>query len=170
MAKKSEEIKEKEEKINTGDCVASQVKCENICENENYLELAQRIQADFDNYRKRSADIIKVARLEGIIDAFLKFLPAIDSIQKAKEMIAENSVRAGVELIEKELLASIKSLGIEKINAKGQFDAKLHNVIAVQNDNSLEDGVIVDVYQAGYKIKEKIIRYAQVVVNKIKED
>lgn len=141
------------------------------CESENYLEVAQRIQAEFDNYRKRSADIVKIARQDGIIDSVNKFLPALDAIQKAKTMIKDDSVLDGVVLIEKEIKNSLKNLDIEEIESKGEhFDPKYHNVIAVKYDNSLEDGIIADVYQAGYKIKDRIIRYAQVIVNKNKED
>ncbi len=138
------------------------------CEDKNeYLELAQRVQAEFDNYRKRSADIVRVARQDGIIDAVVKILPAIDSIEKAKPMIRDKKILEGVELIEKGLKNSLKSLEIEEIESKGQhFDPKYHNVIVVKTDNSLEDGVITDVYQAGYKIRDRIIRYAQVVINK----
>lgn len=149
--------------------------CDDQCccgdERENYLEIAQRIQAEFDNYRKRSADIVRIAREDGIIDSTMKFLPALDSIQKAKAMIKDDSSLEGVILIEKEIKNSLKNLDIEEIEAMGQhFDPKYHNVIAVKHGNSLEDGIIVDVYQAGYKIKDRIIRYAQVIVNKNKED
>lgn len=138
------------------------------CGNKNeYLELAQRVQAEFDNYRKRSADIVKVSRIDGIIEAVLKFLPAIDSIQKAKTMIKDEKVLEGIELIEKQLNNSLKALGIEEIEAKGtHFDPSVHNVIAVKQDNSLEDGTVLEVYQAGYKIGSRVLRYSQVIVNK----
>lgn len=132
-----------------------------------YLEMAQRIQAEFDNYRKRSADIVRISRQDGIIEAVIKFLPAIDSIQKAKDMITDEKVLEGIDLIEKELKNSLKALGIEEIEAFGKpFDPELHNVIAVKEDNSLEDGTILDVFQAGYKIGSRVLRYSQVIVNK----
>lgn len=153
---------------NDCDCTAEH-NCGCSCnQNNEYLELAQRIQAEFDNYRKRSADVVRTARVDGIIEAVTKFLPSIDAIQKAKGMIADPKVLEGIELIEKELKNSLKALNIEEIEAQGkQFDPNFHNVIAVINDNSLEDGVITTVYQAGYKINEKVLRYSQVIVNKI---
>lgn len=139
--------------------------------NENYLEVAQRVQAEFDNYRKRSADIVRVARQDGIVDAVTKLLPSLDAVQKAKTMIKDDSVLEGINLIEKEIKNSLKTLDVEEIESKGEhFNPKYHNVLAVKYDNSLEDGIIVDIYQAGYKIKDRIIRYAQVIVNKNKED
>ena len=84
------------------------------------------------------------------------------------KLLKDPKVLEGIELIEKELKNSLKSLNIEEIEAEGKhFDPKYHNVIAVINDNSLEDGVITTVYQAGYKINEKVLRYSQVIVNKI---
>ena len=68
-----------------------------------YLQMAQRLQAEFDNYRKRSADIVKNARIEGIVEAVTKMFPAIDSIEKAKVMIKDEKVLQGVEMIEKDL-------------------------------------------------------------------
>ena len=133
--------------------------------------MAQRIQAEFDNYRKRSNDIVKVSRQDGIIDAVLRFLPAIDAIGKAKQMITDPKTLEGINLIEKELKNSLKDLNIEEIEAQGKvFDPKFHNVIAVKYDNSLGDSVITDVYQAGYKIGDRVLRYSQVIVNKVKEN
>ena len=152
-------------------CGADNCNCGSDCncnDQNGYLELAQRIQAEFDNYRKRSADVVRTARLDGIIEAVVKFLPSIDAIQKAKGMIKDPKVLEGIELIEKELKNSLKALNIEEIEAEGKvFDPNFHNVIAVINDNSLDDGVITTVYQAGYKINNKVLRYSQVIVNKI---
>lgn len=182
MAKKKEEAKEKctccqEEKVCTCD---EKCNCEGNCECENctcnedkvakneYLEMAQRVQADFDNYRRRSADMIKNARIEGIVEAVQKIFPAIDVISKAKTMIKDDKVLEGVVMIEKELIQSLKNIGIEEIEVMGKpLDPNNANVIAVISDNSLEDGVVAQVYQAGYKLNDRVLRYAQVVVNKL---
>lgn len=173
---KREKEKEKEKKeccCENECCNEHKCDCECSCEPEKneYLEMAQRIQAEFDNYRKRSNDIVKVSRQDGIIDAVLRFLPAIDAIGKAKQMITDPKTLEGINLIEKELKNSLKDLNIEEIEAQGKvFDPKFHNVIAVKYDNSLGDSVITDVYQAGYKIGDRVLRYSQVIVNKVKEN
>lgn len=173
---KREKEKEKEKKeccCENECCNEHKCDCECSCEPEKneYLEMAQRIQAEFDNYRKRSNDIVKVSRQDGIIDAVLRFLPAIDAIGKAKQMITDPKTLEGINLIEKELKNSLKALNIEEIEAQGKvFDPKFHNVIAVKYDNSLGDSVITDVYQAGYKIGDRVLRYSQVIVNKVKEN
>lgn len=82
-------------------------------------------------------------------------------------MIKDKAVLEGIELVENNIKNSLKELEVEEIEAKGQqFDPNYHNVVAVKKDNLLDEDKIIDVYQAGYKIKDKIIRYAQVVVNK----
>ena len=137
-------------------------------ENNEYLEMAQRLQAEFDNYRKRSADIVKNARIEGIAECASKVLPALDSFEKAKAMITDEKVLQGVEMIESGLKQSLKTLEVEEIEVLGlPLDPNNANVVAVICDNSLEDGVVAQVYQAGYKLKDRVLRYAQVVVNKL---
>lgn len=173
MSKKEHEKQKKECCCENECCNEHKCDCECSCEPEKneYLEMAQRIQAEFDNYRKRSNDIVKVSRQDGIIDAVLRFLPAIDAIGKAKQMITDPKTLEGINLIEKELKNSLKALNIEEIEAQGKvFDPKFHNVIAVKYDNSLGDSVITDVYQAGYKIGDRVLRYSQVIVNKVKEN
>ena len=173
MSKREKEKEKKECCCENECCNEHKCDCECSCEPEKneYLEMAQRIQAEFDNYRKRSNDIVKVSRQDGIIDAVLRFLPAIDAIEKAKQMITDPKTLEGINLIEKELKNSLKALNIEEIEAQGKvFDPKFHNVIAVKYDNSLGDSVITDVYQAGYKIGDRVLRYSQVIVNKVKEN
>ena len=173
MSKKEHEKEKKECCCENECCNEHKCDCECSCEPEKneYLEMAQRIQAEFDSYRKRSNDIVKVSRQDGIIDAVLRFLPAIDAIGKAKQMITDPKTLEGINLIEKELKNSLKALNIEEIEAQGKvFDPKFHNVIAVKYDNSLGDSVITDVYQAGYKIGDRVLRYSQVIVNKVKEN
>jgi len=176
MSKKKDNQEKVEEPKKEECCCEEECTCGCEGEKENcncdksaqYLEALQRLQAEFDNYRKRSADIVKNARIDGMIDALDKIFPAIDSIEKAKIMMKDEKVLEGVLMIEKELKNSLKNLGIEEIEVLGQpLDPKIANVVAVINDNSLEDGVIAQVYQAGYRLKDRILRYAQVVVNKL---
>lgn len=137
---------------------------------EEYLNMARVIQADFDNFRKKSYEQILQARQEGEIEAIEAFLPALDSFNEAKKMITDEKVLEGVEMIEKKILEALKMLGVEKIEAEGKpFDHNLHNAILVTHDNSLDDDVVSAEYQAGYKFKDKVIRYSQVIVNKKEE-
>ena len=172
MAKKNKQQEEIQE--NAFEQFCQEQNEENICvqpevktEEEDYKRLLQVVQADFDNYRKRSLNMLAEAKLDGQINVIMRILPALDSFKKAKSMITDTNILKGIEMIENELMESLKALGVEKIACEGQkFDPNLHNVIMVQNDNSLEDDVIVEVYQDGYKLNDKVVRYSQVVINK----
>lgn len=173
MAEKKEKKKNDEQCCNEEQCCCE---CgdETCCECEekanktdDYKNLLQIVQADFDNYRKRSLQLMNDAKQDGQINAIMRFLPALDSFDKAKPMIEDEKVLKGIEMIEKELYEALKSFGVEKIDQIGEkYNTKYHNVIMVKNDNSLDDDVITDISQAGYKMGDKIIRYAQVVINK----
>lgn len=134
---------------------------------EEYLKIAQLLQAEFDNYRKRSYLEIEKARQNGIIDTVKVLLPAVDTIKKAKTMYTDEAMLKGLDMILDSINQSFKSIDVEPIVALGEkLDHNLHNAIAVVNNSDEEDDKIVEEYQTGYKMKDKIIRYSQVIVNK----
>ena len=140
--------------------------CEKEVPNE-YLELARRIQAEFENFRKRTETELTRARQEGEISVIEAFLPCLDTFKIAKKSITDQKVLEGVEMIENNILATLEKLGVEKIEAIGQkFDHNLHNVIAIMRDEDKEEDIILEEYQAGYKYHDKVIRYSKVIVNK----
>jgi molecular chaperone GrpE len=132
-----------------------------------YLEMAQRLQADFDNYRKRVAEQLDLQREEGKKSVIEVFLPCIDTFKEAKKNIADEKVLAGVQMIEDKILSALKNLGVEKIETIGQkFDHNLHEVIAILKDENKDEDVILDEFQAGWMLGGRVIRYAKVIVNK----
>ena len=160
----NEEVLTESEECTCEECVENDEVNQKI---EEYVNIAKRVQADFDNYRKRSYDAMQNIRFETIVSVVEKFLPSLDSIDKAKTMITDDVVLEGINMIEKQMKTALYNMEIEEIPAKGeQFNPKCHNVIAIVNDNSLEDGIVTEVTQAGYKLKDRIVRYSQVVVNK----
>lgn len=135
---------------------------------QEYLNLLKVVQADFDNYRKRSVTQTEKARTDGIAHAVEIFLPSLDVFKTVKPKIKDDSTREGIEMIEKQIRANLLKLGVEKIEAIGKhLDPNLHNAVAVAKDESKEDGIILDEFQAGYRLGDKIIRYSQVLVNKL---
>lgn len=135
-----------------------------------YLQTAQRLQAEFENYRKNAQMQIQSAKADGIAHAVMALVPVLDSIAGAKSMVSDQKLLEGFLMIENQILNAFKGLGVEKIEAVNQvFDPHLHNALAVQNNPDLEDGTIIQEYQAGYKLNDKIIRYSQVIVNKKEE-
>lgn len=133
-----------------------------------YLSMAQRLQADFDNYRKRVAEQLDYQRNEGKKSVIEVFLPCLDTFRDAKKSITDEKVLEGVNMIENKILTALSKLGVEKIESIGQpFDHNLHEVLAVMRDESKENDIILEEYQAGYTFNGKVIRYAKVIVNKL---
>lgn len=145
------------------------------CEHEHdksleYLNLAKQIQADFENFRRHAVEDIKQAKISGQASVIEVFLPCLDTFKEAKKSITDENVLKGVEMIEESINGALKNLGVEKISTVGEkYNPHLHNAIAVRKDDSKENDIILDEYQAGYKFNDKVIRYAIVSVNK-KED
>lgn len=157
------------------DCnCSSEEKCSDSCncgdKSAEYLELAKRIQAEFENFRRRTDIELKRAKEDGEINVIEAFLPCLDTFKVAKKSIEDPKVLSGVEMIENGILQALKKIGVEKIDAIGStYDPHLHNAIAVMRAEDKENDIILDEYQAGYKYKDKVIRYSKVIVNK-KED
>ena len=138
-------------------------------ENE-YLDMARRVQADFENYRRHAEEDIKNARLSGQASVIEVFLPCLDNFKEAKKLITDTGVLEGVEMIEEKINHALESLGVERIESIGKiYDPSVHNVIAVMKNEEEENDIILDEYQAGYKFGGKVIRYAKVIVNKKEE-
>ena len=132
-----------------------------------YLALAQRIQAEFENYRRRMADQLVIERQEGVVSVINVFLPCLDTFKEAKKSIADEKVLEGVNMIENKIMDALGRLEVERIEAVGQkFDPNFHDVIAVMHNENYDDDIILEEYQAGYKYKGKVIRYSKVIVNK----
>ncbi len=138
---------------------------------EKYLNMARVIQADFDNFRKRSAESVKQAKLDGMILAVEVILPSLDIFKKAKQMITDENSLKGIEMVESEIFNKLKSLGVEKIKTIGeQFNPNLHSALSVIEDKSKQDNEILEEFQSGFMLDGKVIKYSQVIVNKIKEE
>lgn len=131
---------------------------------EEYKDLAQRTQADFDNYRKRNAEAVKNARLEGGNDVVLAMLPVLDTVEIAINMIQDDATKSGVQLIQKKFHEVFAKYGVKEIEALGsEFDPNLHNAI-MQVEDEENAGKVVEVLQKGYTRDGKVIRYSMVKV------
>jgi molecular chaperone GrpE len=149
---------------------------------DEYLELAQRTRADFDNYRKRAAREAAAAQERGIAKLAKELLPAVDNLDRA--LVAAESAAAtdgtavgtgqdngtatlvsGIKLVHDDVLAALGRAGIEGYSPKGErFDPQLHEAIAQQPVEGAESGTVVEVYQRGYRLGDVVIRPARVVV------
>ena len=131
---------------------------------EEYKDLAQRTQADFDNFRKRNAESVKQARIDGGNDLVISILPVLDTVEIAINMINDEATKAGVQLIQKKFQEVFAKYGIKEIEALGkEFDPNLQNAI-MQVEDAENAGKVVEVLQKGYTRDGKVIRYSMVKV------
>jgi molecular chaperone GrpE len=143
---------------------------------EEYLELAQRTRADFENYRKRAAREAAAAQERGIAKLAKELLPAVDNLDRALEAAqtaaggggqgnGTQTLVDGIKLVHKDVIAALSRAGIEGFSPEGErFDPQQHEAIAQLPVEGKESGTVVEVYQRGYRLGEVVIRPARVVV------
>jgi molecular chaperone GrpE len=138
---------------------------------DEYLELAQRTKADFENYRKRAAREAAAAQQRGVIKLVRELLPAVDNLDRALEAaIADGSSNSdelvsGIKLVHAELIAALGRAGVERFDPAGErFDPQRHEAVGQQSIEGAEAGTIVEVYQRGYLLGDSVIRPARVLV------
>ena len=144
-------------------------KCSEDCtcgEKKDYLADLLRVQAEFDNYRKRMQTALGDARQDGFMDAIQQFLPALDSFKMATDMITDKNTLMGIQFIEKGILDTLSKMGVEEIVATGEFNPELHQAIDTDATADVESGMIVKEAYKGFTYKGKVIRYSQVIVKK----
>lgn len=128
-----------------------------------------RLQAEFDNYRKRAARENSDFRDFAVADAARSLLPVIDNLSLAVKNASASpeDFRKGVELIHKQLQAALEKLNVQRIPAQGEpFDPRLHEAIEVVESDKVPDHHVLEELQPGYKIKERLLRPAMVRVAK----
>jgi molecular chaperone GrpE len=149
---------------------------------DEYLALAQRTQADFENYRRRATKEVAGAQTRGVIKLARELLPAVDDLDRALAAAeaaaaaapqgtatapdgADNPLVAGIKLVHADMVAALARVGIEGFSPVGErFDPQYHEAVAQMPVEGAEPGMIVEVYQRGYTLGDSIIRPARVVV------
>lgn len=136
-------------------------------ERDGYLADLQRLKADFDNYRKRAAreQEALVARAHERLVAEL--LPILDDLGRALEAAEEHEeakLEEGVRLVHRNLAAALEREGLEEIPVDGRFDPHVHEALLTQPSEE-EEGSVIDVVQKGYKLGDRVLRPARVVVS-----
>jgi molecular chaperone GrpE len=131
-------------------------------EHDSYLRLA----ADYDNYRKRTLKEKEQAYGHGKADAVEKLLPVYDNLERALNQNTEDEAyKKGVEMTMTQLVSIFTALGVEIFGAEGDaFDPNIHNAIMHTEAEGAEENTITKVFQKGFKLGEKIVRFAMVEV------
>lgn len=132
------------------------------------VELAKRVQADFDNYRKRNAALYSQSVDEGIRKIIKSLLPVLDNFDRALDNAAEADKDwvEGVKLVYRQLIDVLVQEGLSEIQSEGMFDPMIHDAVLQEESQTAESGSILAVFQKGYKVKDQVIRYSKVKVSK----
>jgi molecular chaperone GrpE len=135
-------------------------------ERDEYLALAQRTQADFENYRKRMARENAAAQDRGVAKLANELLPALDHLEHAlKAAAGHDDVIKGFALVRDEIVAALGRAGIQPFSPQGEpFDPNEHEAMASQPSEDAASGTVIEVYQQGYRLNGGILRPARVVV------
>lgn len=136
-------------------------------ERDTLLDRLARLQAEFENSRKRAAREQQEFRDFATADAIKALLPALDSFERALQTPSTqlNEFRNGIELIYKQLQDALNKLGVRPVPAKGErFDPHVHEAIEMVNTTDVPDHQVMDELQRGYKLKDRLLRPAMVRV------
>jgi molecular chaperone GrpE len=136
-------------------------------ERDTLLDRLARLQAEFENARKRAAREQQEFRDFASADAIKALLPALDSFERALKSPATqlNEFRSGIELIYKQLQDALNKLGVRPVPAKGErFDPHVHEAIEMVDTTDVPDHQVMDELQRGYKLKDRLLRPAMVRV------
>lgn len=145
-------------------------------ERAEYLTLAQRTQADFENYRKRAARDAAAAGERAKSGLVRELLPVVDNLERALDSAAaaedaiggdrpEEHLADGVRLVHSELVAVLARNGVESFDPSGEkFDPDVHEALSTRSQDGCEQGIVLDVVEKGYKLNDSVVRPARVVV------
>ncbi len=125
-----------------------------------------RTMAEYDNFRKRSAREKDALRADIITTVTSQFLPVMDNLIRALEAdCSDEKYKQGVQMIYDSFMSTLKNLGVEEIESDGaDFDPAMHQAVQRVDDSGLESGKVAKTFAKGYKINDKVIRFAMVAV------
>jgi molecular chaperone GrpE len=142
-------------------------------ERDEYLDLAKRTKADFENFRKRMTTEVQAANARGKGDVVREVVPVLDDLERAiqaagldPEGDSEDGLAHGVLLVFRSLRDSLARNGVEAVDPKGEkFDPMAHEALSMQPVEGVEPGTVVEVLQKGYRLGDQLVRPARVVVS-----
>ena len=134
---------------------------------EDNLNIAKYQKAEFENYKKRERGNFETSFNEGRVFAVMAFLPVFDAVSEALKVIQGDENRKGIEILMRKFDDIMKSFGVAEIAASpgDKFDPYVHNSIAVEKAPGKPSGTILEVWQKGYKLDNRVIRAATVKVS-----
>lgn len=152
--KQTKEIGELKKKVEEAEAKTAEL-------NDKYL----RMMAEYENFRKRAAKEKEGIYSDAKLDVIKELLPTLDNLERAVAFEESGKLAEGVQMTLNMLKSSLEKLGVTEIEAQGaEFDPNLHNAVMHVEDESLGENTVVEVFGKGYKIGDKVIRYAMVKV------
>ncbi len=162
------EAQEPETAEETAATVSAEELAAAVAKQEEYLNMAQRVQADFENFRRRNQNVRKEAFDEGARAFATTLLPVIDNMERAinaAQNSADESLKSGVEMVYRQLCEAFEKRGITTIDRKGEkFDPNLENAVMQGAPEDGEPGTVCEVFQKGYQMEGMVLRHAMVKV------
>ena len=155
----TEEVLENEPEVNESQTLIDEANKKALEAEDKYL----RTLAEYENFRKRTAKEREGIYSDAYVDAVKSILPVIDNIERITAFADDEKLGEGINLIIASMKDTLTKMGVAEIETK-TFDPNYHNAVMHVDDESLEEGAIVEVFQKGYMYKEKVIRYAMVKV------
>ncbi len=133
---------------------------------EEAIAIAQRLQADFDNYRKRNANLKADSYEEGVRDCIRSMLPVLDNFDRAllNAQGVDPCFADGIKLVQRMLMDTLGKLGLKEVPAEGAFNPELHEAVMKEAAEGKSEGDILDVLLKGYEVKGKILRHSMVKI------
>lgn len=164
----AEEVAKDEMKQDTEIAEAGEALAAAIAKQEEYLNMAQRVQADFDNFRRRNQNVRKEAFDDGTRAFATTLLPVIDNFERAISAAADGkdaALKEGVEMVHRQLCDAFEKRGITTIDRKGEpFDPNLENAVMQGTAEEGDPGTVCEVFQKGYQLEGVVLRHAMVKV------
>jgi molecular chaperone GrpE len=141
-------------------------------ERDEYLDLAKRTKADFENFRRRMSADVQAASARGKAEVLREVLPVLDDLERALQAAgldpegdSDDGLAHGVLLVFRSLRDALLRNGIEAVDPTGErFDPTLHEALSTRAADGVEPGVVIETMQKGYRLGEQLIRPARVVV------
>jgi molecular chaperone GrpE len=153
--------------VSQGSSDLDQLLAETRAERDEYLDLLQRLQADFENYRKRAArdqERLVAHAHERLVRELLPILDDLERALAAAERHEEATLVDGVQLVEKGLRHALAKEGLAEIPTDGGFDPHVHEAMLARPADGAEPGSVLEVVQRGYRLGDKVVRPARVIV------
>ncbi len=167
LAEQLEKLKKENEAMRAELSKSEETESSSKEEIEGYINLAKRIQADFDNYRKRNIEAVKQAKDEGSASAIRTILPCIDAIYRAIEYTKDQDTLMGLKMVSDKFESCLSSMGVRKYESVGKtFDAALHSAVSSMEKSDCKPNTVIEEIESGYMIGNQVLRYALVVISK----